>query len=116
MCSHDACQRIRAIHHARGHAFGYSAAAADDFGQANARNGHRKKVTPKKNASRRRRCETQFCSFLYQSVRQLDGPYLVGVTSQDQMTVLAVAFQLGVMVTVMPAVPMMSALAPVMAI
>ena len=51
-----------------------------------------------------------------QSVRQVDGPYFVGLTSHDQMTVFAVVFQLGVSVTVMPEVPMMLASAPVIAI
>ena len=48
-------------------------------------------------------------------MRQLDGPYFVGATSQDQITVFAVEFQLGVSVTVMPEVPMMLASAPVIA-
>ena len=38
-------------------------------------------------------------------MRQVDGPYFVGVTSHDHSTVFAVAFQLGVSVTVMAEVP-----------
>ena len=36
-----------------------------------------------------------------QSVRQVEGEYFTGATSHDQITVVAVAFQLGVSVTVM---------------
>ena len=38
-------------------------------------------------------------------MRQVDGPYLVGVTSHDQSTVFATLFQLGVRVTEMFEVP-----------
>ena len=40
-----------------------------------------------------------------QSVRQLDGEYFTGVTSHDQITVLAMAFHDGVSVMLMPEVP-----------
>ena len=40
-----------------------------------------------------------------QSVRQLDGEYLIAATSHDQITVLATAFHDGVSVMLMPVVP-----------